>query len=150
MKKIVIAAAVALLGLTACSSNDYNRCETSNNPMECNSWVDAGGDIDDYLVGGMVGYMLANRGGYNYVVRDPYYNGPSRKLHRQLYSQDRQISALKQKVARQKAELRRQQASPSTSPSKKSLFGSSSSKSKSYSSGYKPSRSSSRSSSRRK
>lgn len=105
MKRIaLIAAAAAAIALGGCQQD---RCATSRNPTECRAWGDAGGDINDYLVGGMAGYMLANRGGQTVIVRDSGYHGPSRPLHRALMSENAQLRA---RVERQRVELRRQQA----------------------------------------
>lgn len=103
--------AVAALGISmllpACSANDP--CAQASNPAECRQWTDAGGDINDYLVGGMVGYMLANRGGQQVIVQNPNYQGSYRQLRRPLLSESAQVRQLKAKVERQKVELRRQQ-----------------------------------------
>lgn len=113
MLRIALAAAVAALSLSACTS-DAERCQQSSNPGECMKWADAGGDVSDYLVGGMAGYMLANvmQGGrqQTVIVQNPGYHGPYRSLRTPLLSRDRQIAKLQAKVASQKAELGRQQA----------------------------------------
>lgn len=90
-----------------------NQCLQSNNPAECEAWVNAGGNIQDYLVGGMVGagaaYMMTNRGGRQVIVQNPNYRGPYRSLRSPIMSQDQQIRRLEKKIERQKVELRRQQ-----------------------------------------
>lgn len=102
-----IAALLALLALSACAADP---CRNAANPGECRAWGDAGGDIEDYLIGGMAGYMLANRGGSTVIVRDERYLGPPRTLRPALPSERRQINALRAKVERQRIELKRQQA----------------------------------------
>lgn len=108
MKKtfIIITSAVSLL-LSGCGESDP--CTTASNPSECRAWGDAGGDINDYLIGGMVGYMLANRGGQTVIIRDSNYHGNYRPLRRALMNESAQIRHLKAKVERQRTELRRQQ-----------------------------------------
>ena len=45
---IIITSAVSLL-LSGCGESDP--CTTASNPSECRAWGDAGGDINDYLIG---------------------------------------------------------------------------------------------------
>lgn len=106
-KHLIALAAIASLTLTACAED---KCAKASNPAECRAWSDAGGDIDDYLVGGMIGYMMANRGGQTVIVRDPGYRGTYRPLRHPLPPESVQVQRLKAKVERQKVELRRQQA----------------------------------------
>jgi hypothetical protein len=107
MMKVTAILALASLALAGCDQVD--RCASASNPAECQAWGDAGGDIDDYLTGAMVGYMLANRGGQTVIIRDPGYHGSYRPLRRPLMSESAQVRSLKAKVERQRAELRRQQ-----------------------------------------
>ena len=106
MKMSVMVATCAALVLSSCAQD---RCATSSNPVECRAWSNAGGDIDDYLIGAAVGYMMANRGGQTVIIRDPNYHGSYRPLRRPLMSEASQVRALKAKVERQRVELRRQQ-----------------------------------------
>ncbi|MFC0683076.1 hypothetical protein [Novosphingobium clariflavum] len=112
-KSIMSALAVAVLTvpLAAC---DTDRCQTASNPAECRQWSDAGGDIDDYLIGGMAGYAIGRitSGGQQqtYLYRDPGYHGTYRPMHSPIGGRDLQIRRLESKVRAQRAELTRQQA----------------------------------------
>ncbi|WP_172704986.1 hypothetical protein [Sphingomonas sp. LH128] len=107
-----LVAAAAALSLTACAGND--RCTSAENLTECRKWTDAGGDVDDYLVGGMAGFLIGQQlsGGQNrtYIYRDPGYHGTYRPMRTPIGSRDQQIRRLERKVQRQKLELKRQQA----------------------------------------
>lgn len=103
---ILLAASLAVL-LSGCGIAQPDRCESTARPDECRAWGSAGGDVSDYLVGGMAGYMLASRGGQTVVVRDAGYRGAYRPLHHALVSENMQ---LRQKIERQRVELGRQQA----------------------------------------
>lgn len=111
MKTIATIAALSLI-VGGCANSD--QCLKASNPNECRAWTDAGGDVNDYLIGGMMGYMLASHmvGGQRvtYIERNPSYHGPTRHLRSQIISKDRQIARLQTKVANQKAELRRMNA----------------------------------------
>lgn len=113
MKKLIIAAAAASLMLTGCGQSDADRCASASNPTECMAWSDAGGDVEDYLIGGMAGYMLGSvmSGGsrQTVIVQNPSYRGPYRTLRKPIPSRDYQVRALQKKVDRQRVELRRQQ-----------------------------------------
>lgn len=118
--KTIAFALTAAITLSSCGPSAYDRCQRSRNPMECQQWSDAGGSVDDYLVGGMMGYTWANMNGQRVISVDRGYHGPTRQLHSQIVSQDRQISRLQQKVANQKDELRRQQTARTTAASRPS------------------------------
>ncbi len=111
MKTMVIVAIGASM-LAACAQED--RCASASNPAECRQWADAGGDINDYLVGGMAGYMLGSmmNGGRRetVIVRDPGYRGPIRSLHSPIPSaRDQLVRRQQRKIEAQKVEIRRQQ-----------------------------------------
>lgn len=112
MKKLVLIAAVASLALAGCTSPDP--CLEAEDVAECQAWSDAGGDVSDYLLYGMAGYMIGSSmsGGskQTYIYRDPSYRGTYRTLRTPIGTKDQQIRKLEKKVAAQKAELKRQQA----------------------------------------
>lgn len=113
MKKIALIAAVASLTLAGCSEPDP--CLESENPAECRKWADAGGDVNDYLLYGMMGYMIGSSmsGGskHTYIYRDPGYRGAINPAMANKYgSRDTEIRRLNQRIERQKVELKRQQA----------------------------------------
>lgn len=109
LKKSLLAAA-AVLSLSACG----DECATSENPAECRKWVGAGGDVNDYLVGGMAGFLIGRHmaGGQqqSYIYRDPGYHGAYRPMRSPIGSRDQQVRRLERKVQAQRAELKRQQA----------------------------------------
>ena len=107
MKKMIALAACA--ALAACSAADP--CLDAPNPTECRNWSDAGGDVNDYLLYGMVGYMIGrNSSGQTYIYRDPGYRGSYHpKMATKYGSQQQEIKRLNAKIERQKVELRRQQ-----------------------------------------
>lgn len=118
MRKMILMLGAAAL-LAGCSSNNKD-CAQSSNPAECQMWVDGGGDLEDYLIGGMAGYMVASmmQGGkkVTYITVNPNYHGPKRTLRSPILARDQQIrrmeTRLRQqeaKIARQKTELRNQQ-----------------------------------------
>lgn len=89
MKKIIIAAAaVASLLITGCSSSngwgDNDQCAQAGNPQECAQVRDAGGNVSDYLMYGLAGYMLARvmtPSGPQYAIQpDPSYTGYRRPI----------------------------------------------------------------------
>lgn len=135
-KHLIALAMAASLTLTACAED---KCASASNPAECRAWTDAGGDIDDYLMGGMIGYMLANRGGQPVIVRDPGYHGSYRPLRRPLPPASVQVQRLKAKVERQRAELRRQQAANAAKKTELRAWRSSSSSSSRSSSSFRSS-----------
>jgi hypothetical protein len=102
-----------ILVTTACSDEAPDECLRSKNPQECNQWRDAGGDVSDYLIGGIAGFALAKvmDGGrqQTIIVHDAHYQGPPRHLRNRILSQDMQIAQMRNKIASQKLELQRQQ-----------------------------------------
>lgn len=92
---VVAALAASSMLLAACGSND--RCLDAPNPTECRQWRDAGGDVDDYLMYGMAGYMLgsAMSGGRRVIVikQDPHYRGTRHSLRRPIPSASQQVSS---------------------------------------------------------
>lgn len=110
LKKSLIAASAMLL-LSACGED---KCATAENAAECRQWVGAGGDVNDYLVGGMAGYLIGRHmaGGQQqpYIYRDPGYHGSYRPMRSPIGSRDQQVRRLERKVQAQRAELKRQQA----------------------------------------
>lgn len=138
MKKLIALAACA--SLAACSIQD--ECSNAPNPTECREWSNAGGNVNDYLLYGMVGYMIGrNSTGDTYIYRDPGYRGSYHPNMANKYgSQVQEIKRLQAKVQRQKAELRRQQQKreQAAKASKSSSY-----KSSTYRPSYRPSRPSS-------
>jgi hypothetical protein len=130
MKKLIALAACA--ALSACSIQD--ECASASNPTECRNWSDAGGNVNDYLLYGMVGYMIgSNSSGQSYIYRDPGYRGSYHPSMANKYgSQSQEIKRLKVKIERQKVELRRQQQQQRQNAAKSSSY-------KPSSSSYKPS-----------
>ena len=77
--------AVALPSLVACAPSDRERCAQSAKPAECLQVADAGGDVGDYLLYGMAGYMLSSALNGNgqrqtVIVQDPSYHGYRRPI----------------------------------------------------------------------
>lgn len=118
MKKLI--AILACASLAACysetnHSNDWaaasDPCAGATNVIECRNWADAGGDVNDYLLYGMVGYMIGtSTSGNRYIYRDPSYRGTYHpKMVNKYGSQQQEIKRLSAKIERQKVELRRQQ-----------------------------------------
>lgn len=147
MKKLI--AVLACIGLAACQAESNNwsaasdPCAGADNPIECRNWADAGGDVNDYLLYGMVGYMIgSSTSGDRYIYRDPGYRGTYHPRMANKYGSQRQeIKRLTAKVERQKAELRRQQQrrdAAKASSSRPSSFKSSPSR-PSYRPSYRPS-----------
>lgn len=135
-KHLIALAMAASLTLTACAED---KCASASNPAECRAWTDAGGDIDDYLMGGMIGYMLANRGGQPVIVRDPGYHGSYRPLRRPLPPASVQVQRLKAKVERQRVELKRQQAANARKSAELKAYRTSGSSRSSWGSSYRSS-----------
>lgn len=115
MKKLIAILACASLAACQAESNNWSAasdpCAGADNPIECRNWADAGGDVNDYLLYGMVGYMIgSSTSGQRYIYRDPGYRGTYHPRMANKYgSQQQEIKRLTAKVERQKAELRRQQ-----------------------------------------
>jgi hypothetical protein len=93
MKKTILLslAALAAIPLAACSTVE-ERCASAKDPGECVKVANAGGDINDYLLYGMAGYMLANRGGQQVIVQNPSYHGPYRTIPSYASSASRMAS----------------------------------------------------------
>ena len=69
-------AVMVLTALYACSPPASKLCMKAGNPVECMQVVQAGGDADDYLRYGMMGYMLMpSTGGTPTIAPDPRYRG---------------------------------------------------------------------------
>lgn len=82
-------AMLAALSLTtlvaACGPSTAEQCAEAKNPSECVQVANAGGDVSDYLLYGMAGYMLSsaiNGAGQRQqvIVADPSYHGPRRSI----------------------------------------------------------------------
>lgn len=111
MKKIVTLFALAAVMLAGCSPTVAERCAEAKDPKECVTYANAGGDVSDYLLYGMVGYMIGrNSGGQAYLYRDPSYRGHYPSLRAPIGDRAHQVRKLERKIAAQKVELRRQQA----------------------------------------
>lgn len=83
MKKIALvtaALAVAAASLSACGPTVQERCASAKDPAECVKVADAGGDVNDYLLYGMAGYMLGSMNGRTVIVQDPAYRGYRRPV----------------------------------------------------------------------
>jgi len=69
--------------LVACDSV-ADRCAKAANPAECVKVANAGGDVNDYLLYGMAGYMLSSalNGGQRQtvIIPDPHYRGYRRPI----------------------------------------------------------------------
>ncbi len=81
---LIVACALALPALAACTT-DQDRCAQSAKPAECMQVSKAGGDVNDYLLYGMAGYMLStalNGSGQRQpvIVSDPNYHGHRRTI----------------------------------------------------------------------
>lgn len=136
MKKFFLL--LPLLFLAACDTQDP--CIEAKNPVECRQWSDAGGDVNDYLLYGMAGYMIgSSMSGDRYIYRDTNYRGTYHpKMSNRYGSKDVEIKRLQAKVERQKVELRRQQAANARKKAEAKKTSSSSRKASSWSS--RPSR----------
>jgi hypothetical protein len=94
MNRILIAAAAAsALLLSACGPTPQEQCATAKNPAECLQVAQAGGDVNDYLLYGMAGYMLSsaiNGAGQRQpvIVQDPKYYGTRRAIPSYQASRD--------------------------------------------------------------
>ena len=94
MKRLAIALALtALTGLTACAPSVADRCAEAKNPVECAQVAQAGGNVSDYLLYGMAGYMLSsaiNGAGQRQpvIVADPHYHGYRRPIASYQASRD--------------------------------------------------------------
>jgi hypothetical protein len=83
---MLVAAALSVIPmLAACGPSVQEQCAQAKNPAECAQVASAGGDVSDYLVYGMAGYMLSsaiNGAGQRQpvIVADPGYHGPRRSI----------------------------------------------------------------------
>lgn len=111
MKIPAILLTMLALLLAGCAPSVAERCAGAKDPKECATYANAGGDVNDYLLYGMVGYMIGRgSGGQTYLYRDPGYRGHYPSLRAPIGSRSQQVRQLERKVAAQKVELRRQQA----------------------------------------
>ena len=88
MKFSIIALTGLGLVLSGCNQQPYygqqmayqDQCMRAANPRECMQVRDAGGNVSDYLMYGLAGYMLASYttpyGPRYYMRTNPYYHGP--------------------------------------------------------------------------
>ena len=75
-------AVLVLTALYACAP-PVSRCAKALNPVECAQVARAGGDVDDYLRYGLVGYMLVpSAHGPPVIAPDPHYRGWRRAVPR--------------------------------------------------------------------
>lgn len=86
----IVALGAAML-LSACGSDD--QCAKASNPAECAQVAQAGGDVNDYLLYGMAGYMLSsaiNGAGQRQpvIIADPNYHGYRRPIPSYAHSRD--------------------------------------------------------------
>lgn len=94
MNRIIIAAALAATTLLAsCGPTPQEQCASAKNPTECLQVSQAGGDVSDYLLYGMAGYMLSNAlngSGQRQpvIVQDPNYHGYRRPIPSYQASRD--------------------------------------------------------------
>lgn len=82
-----------LTTLAACGPSVKKQCAQAKNPTECAQVASAGGDVSDYLVYGMAGYMLSsaiNGSGQrqSVIVADPSYHGYRRPIPSYQSSRD--------------------------------------------------------------
>jgi hypothetical protein len=84
LKKSLFAALAMSVTLAACGQSINDRCMEAANPKECVQVANAGGDVNDYLLYGMAGYMLSNamNNGHRQtiIVQDPGYHGYRRPV----------------------------------------------------------------------
>ncbi|PZU13804.1 MAG: hypothetical protein DI606_04360 [Sphingobium sp.] len=80
---LMLAACLLAIPLAACESV-AEQCAKAANHAECVKVADAGGDVNDYLLYGMAGYMLSSAmtGGQRQtvIVPDPSYHGYRRPI----------------------------------------------------------------------
>lgn len=81
---LMLCACLLAVPLAACESV-AEQCAKAANPVECAKVADAGGDVNDYLLYGMAGYMLSsaiNGSGQRQpvIVADPNYHGHRRAI----------------------------------------------------------------------
>jgi len=91
MKKIIIAAVASVLTLTACGPQmgGGDQCAAATNPAECRQYSNAGGDVSQYLLYGMAGYMIGRMGsGQTYLQPTPNYSGYRPPVRHDYYRQN--------------------------------------------------------------
>jgi hypothetical protein len=120
VKKILVLAAAAAM-LSACSQQQVDECLQAANPIECAQVREAGGDVSDYLLYGMAGYMLgsAMSGGSKrpVIIQDPNYRGYRRPIA--SYSNSyRYVTSPSYKPYSQRVKV-----TTTTTKTKKSVFG---------------------------
>lgn len=88
---MIFAACLMAMPLAACESA-AEKCAKAANPAECSKVASAGGNVDDYLLYGMAGYMLSSaiNGGQRQTVimPDPNYRGYRRPIPSYQASRD--------------------------------------------------------------
>lgn len=88
---LMLLACLLCIPLAACETA-AQRCAQAANPAECVKVADAGGDVNDYLMYGMAGYMLSSamNGGQRQtvIVQDPHYRGYRRPIPSYQASRD--------------------------------------------------------------
>ncbi|MBG6116778.1 uncharacterized protein YgiB involved in biofilm formation [Sphingobium sp. JAI105] len=88
---LMLLACLLCIPLAACETA-AQRCAQAANPAECIKVADAGGDVNDYLLYGMAGYMLSSamNGGQRQtvIVPDPHYRGYRRPIPSYQASRD--------------------------------------------------------------
>lgn len=92
-KMMIVAAAAASMLVTACGQGAADRCMEAANPKECYQVSQAGGNVSDYLLYGMAGYMLSsaiNGSGARQpvIVPNPNYHGYRRPIPSYQASRD--------------------------------------------------------------
>lgn len=85
MRLMMLLPILAASLLSACGPTVAERCTQAKNPVECQQVASAGGDVQDYLLYGMAGYMLSsaiNGSGQRQpvIVADPHYQGHRRVI----------------------------------------------------------------------
>lgn len=93
---MIMAAALVAVAAPACTPQPSvaERCASAKDPAECVKVADAGGDVSDYLLYGMAGYMLSsaiNGSGQRQtvIVSDPNYHGYRRPIPSYAASRER-------------------------------------------------------------
>ncbi|SEI68657.1 hypothetical protein SAMN05518849_101556 [Sphingobium sp. AP50] len=88
---LMLAACLLAIPLAACESV-ADQCAKAANPAECAKVASAGGNVNDYLLYGMAGYMLSSamNGGQRQtvIVPDPHYRGYRRPIPSYQASRD--------------------------------------------------------------
>jgi len=118
MRLFIAALASASLLLAACSSQT-DQCTDAENPAECRQWTQAGGDVNDYLLYGMIGYAIGSMGSGSdrttYIYRDPGYSGTyPRTRGTYARTQDQARVQARQRVQARATPKPKPKASPAT------------------------------------